>query len=38
VMKHLRTSSFGEIHTDGFSAATCSNTVMDVRKRAVSMF
>jgi DNA helicase-2/ATP-dependent DNA helicase PcrA len=38
VMKHLQTSSFGEIHTDKFPGAICGNVIMDVRKRAVSMF
>jgi hypothetical protein len=38
VMKHLRTSSFGEIQADKFTTPTCSNAVMDVRSRATSMF
>jgi len=38
VMKHLQISSFGEIHTDKHPGAFCGNAIMDVRKRAVSMF
>jgi DNA helicase-2/ATP-dependent DNA helicase PcrA len=38
VMKHLRTSSFGEAHQDNYSGTTGSKSVMDVRKRAASMF
>jgi DNA helicase-2/ATP-dependent DNA helicase PcrA len=38
VMKHLRASSFGVIQSDNPSGATCGNTVIDVRKRAASMF
>jgi DNA helicase-2/ATP-dependent DNA helicase PcrA len=38
VMKYLRSSSFGDIHTDKPSATTCGNTLMDVRSRAASMF
>ena len=38
VMKHLRTSSFGEVHASRLTSGICDNTIMDVRKRAASMF
>jgi len=38
VMKHVKLSSYGEIQTGTPAIANCGKTVMDVRKRAVSMF